>query len=214
MLYFVVNEKKHFSFFGFFLLFIGIGGMFFTLTFDFLKTSVPNFGINQLAGFVISTIIALTGLRKINLLSARIWDGLLFLVYLAGILFMGLRPENHGFNGPSGMLKIDLNASFSDVSINILGFIPLGYLMLSYFLSSNRIQKKIPVVCLTMAACIGISLLIELSQYYIPGRSSSLSDLFFNGVGAFAGITYFLLEKRISRKKQAKKISEPSQIFN
>ncbi|MFC1535295.1 VanZ family protein [Thermodesulfobacteriota bacterium] len=93
----------------------------------------------------------------------------------------------------------DLSFSFSDVTINILGFIPLGYLMMSYFLSSDRIQKKIPVICLIIAACIGISLLIELSQYYLPGRSSSLLDLLFNGLGAFGGIIYYLFEKRLSR---------------
>ena len=198
MRYSGIYKKKQFSLFSLFLLFIGISGMIFAVTFDFFKASVPNFGINQLAGFVVSAIIALAGLRKIALLRARIWDGLLFLVYLAGILFMGLRSTNQGLNRSSGMLQV-LNFSFSDVAINILGFIPLGYLMMSYFLSSDRIQKKIPVICLTIATCIGISLLIELSQYYLPGRSSSLLDLLFNGLGAFGGIIYYLLEKRLSR---------------
>lgn len=198
MRYSGIYKEKRFSLFSLFLLFIGISGMIFAVTFDFFKASVPNFGINQLAGFAVSAIIALAGLRKIALLRARIWDGLLFLVYLAGILFMGLRSKNHEFNGSSGMLQ-DLSFSFSDVAINILGFIPLGYLMMSFFLSSDRIQKKIPVVCLTISTCIGISLLIELSQYYLPSRSSSLSDLLFNGLGAFGGIIYYLLEKRLSR---------------
>ncbi len=131
-----IYKKKQFSLFSLFLLFIGISGMIFAVTFDFFKASVPNFGINQLAGFVVSAIIALAGLRKIALLRARIWDGLLLLVYLAGILFMGLRSKNHGLNRSSGMLQ-DLSFSFSDAAINILGFFPLGYLMMSYFLSSD-----------------------------------------------------------------------------
>jgi hypothetical protein len=192
-----IYKKKQFSLFSLFLLFIGISGMIFAVTIDFFKASVPNFGINQLAGFVISTIIALAGLRKITVLKARIWDGLLLLVYLAGILFMGLRSRNHGLTKSSGMLH-DLSFSFSDVAINILGFIPLGYLMMSYFLSSDRKQKKVPVICLSITACIGISFIIELSQYYLPGRTSSLSDLLFNGLGAFGGIIYYLLEKRLS----------------
>jgi hypothetical protein len=191
-------KKMPLSFFGFFLLFVGISGMIFAVTFDFFKASVPNFGIMQLAGFVASAIIALAGLRKIAHLRARKWDGLLLLFYLAGILFMGLRFHGHGLNRSSGMLQ-DLRFSFSDVAINILGFIPLGYLMMSYFLSSNRIQKKIPVICLTIATCIGISLLIEMSQYYLPGRSSSVIDLIFNGLGALGGILYCLLEKKFSR---------------
>ena len=195
-----IYKKKPFSLVSLFLLFIGISGMIFFVTIDFFKASAPNFGINQLAGFVISTIIALAGLRKITVLKARIWDGLLLLFYLAGILFMGLRSNNHGLTKSSGMLH-DLSFSFSDVAINILGFIPLGYLMMSYFLSSDRKQKKVPVIFLSITACIGISFIIELSQYYLPGRSSSLSDLLFNALGAFGGIIYYLLEKRLSRSK-------------
>jgi len=193
-----IYKRKQFSLFSLFLLFLGISGMIFAVTIDFFKASVPHFGIYQLAGFVISTIIALAGLRKIAVLKARIWDGLLFLIYLAGILFMGLRSGNHGLTKSSGMLN-DLSLSFSDVVINILGFIPLGYLMMSYFLSSDRKQKMVPVICVSIIACISISLIIELSQYYIPGRSSSLSDLLFNGLGAFGGIVYYLLEKRFPR---------------
>jgi hypothetical protein len=193
----IYNNKK-FSLFSLFLLFIGISGMILAVTIDFFKASGPNFGINQLAGFVISTIITLAGLRKIAVLKARIWDGLLLLVYLAGILFMGLRSKHHHLTKPSGMLH-DLSFSFYDATINILGFVPLGYLMMSYLLSSDRKHKMVPVICLSFIACISISLIIELSQYYIPGRTSSLSDLFFNGLGAFVGIIYYLLEKRLSR---------------
>ncbi|RLB77875.1 MAG: hypothetical protein DRH24_15435 [Deltaproteobacteria bacterium] len=116
-----IYKKKKCSLFSLLLLFIGISGMIFVVTFDFFKASVPNFGINQLAGFVVSAIIALAGLRRIALLRARIWDGLLLLIYLAGIVFMGLRFNNHGLNRSSGMLH-DLSFSFSDVAINILGF--------------------------------------------------------------------------------------------
>jgi glycopeptide antibiotics resistance protein len=198
MRYLGINEKKRFSIFGIFLLLIGVSGMIFALIFDFFKNSVPSFGINQLAGFAVSSVITLAGLRKILLLRAKIWDGFLLLVYLSGIFFMGLKSNGDGFNESHGMLE-NSGFSFSDAAINILGFIPLGYLMISYFLSNDSTQKKIPVVCLTAALCIGISLLIELSQYYIPGRSSSLLDLLFNGLGAFIGIIYCLLEQRLSR---------------
>ena len=197
MRYSGIYKNKKFSVYSLFLLFIGICGMIVATTFDFFITSVPHSGLNQIAGFAVSSIIALAGLRQIEILRARIWDGLLLLAYLAGILFMGLRSVGHSLYRSSGMLQQDLNFYFSDVAINILGFIPLGYLMMSYFISSDRMQKKVPVCCLAIAACIGIgiSLLIELSQYYIPGRTSSLFDLLFNGLGAFGGIIYFLLEK-------------------
>jgi len=169
--------------------------MIFFLTFDFFKASEPKFGSDQLAGFVVSTIIAVAGLRKIELLRARAWDGLLLIVYLFGILFMGLRSYNHDHYRSSGMLQSQ-RFDFSDAAINFLGFIPLGYLMMSYLLSRDRIQKKIPVSCFAIAACVGISLLIELSQYYMPSRDSSLFDLLCNGLGAFGGIIYYLLEQR------------------
>jgi VanZ family protein len=194
----VIYKKEQFSVFSLFLLFIGASGMILFVIFDFFKAGVTNFGINQLAGFAVSSIIALAGLRKIELLRERIWDGFLLLVYLAGILFMGLRSVNHGLKRSSGMLQ-NLSFSFSDAAINILGFIPLGYLMMAYLLSSDRMKKEIPVSCLAIAICICISLLIELSQYYIPGRISSLLDLLFNGLGALGGIIYYLLATKVSR---------------
>lgn len=209
MRYSGIEKKRQFSLSGVFLLFIGISGMIFSLGFDFLKTEPPNFGFDQFAGFVVSTIIALAGMRKTEILKSRIWDGLLLLVYLAGILFMGLRSEHHGLHKSSGMLQ-DLSFGFYDVSINIFGFIPLGYLMTSYFLSNDRIQKKVSAIGLIIASCIVISLLIELSQYYLPGRTSSLLDVLSNGLGAFIGITYYLLEKRLSRNSRSRKVSEPT----
>ena len=172
--------------------------MIFDVTFDFFKTGVPNFGINQLAGFIVSTMLVLMGLRKIEPLRSRNWDRLLLLIYLAGILFMGLRPINRGFNELHSMLQVGRDP-FSDVAENILGFFPLGYLIMLYFFSIDRIQKKIPVVFLSIATCIGISLLIESSQYYIPGRDSSLMDVLTNGLGAFAGTIFCFFEKRFSR---------------
>lgn len=183
--------------FSFALFFAGISGMVFAIAFDFFKSTVPNFGINQLAGFVISAIIAMAGLRNLNLLRARIWDGILLLVYLAGILFMGLRPAKHAHSRSGGILE-GFSFSFFDAAINVLGFIPLSYLMISYLCSSERTQKKMSIICLTLVSCIGISLLIELIQYYIPGRSSSQSDLLFNGLGSFGGIIYYLVEKRLT----------------
>lgn len=198
MRYTGIDKKKH-SLFSTFLFSIGIIGIILAVTYDLFKASAPDFGIYQMAGFVVSTIIALAGFRKIAFMRTRIWDGLLLLIYLAGILFMGLRFKSYGLNRSGGILQ-DLSFSFSDVAINFLGFIPFGYLMMSYLILNNRIRKEITVFFLSIAACIGISLFIEVSQYYLPGRSSSLLDLLVNGLGAFCGIIYCLLEKRLSLK--------------
>ena len=189
------NNRKKFSSSNLSLLIAGISGMILSATFDLFKAGDPNFGIHQLAGFVVSAIIAAAGLQKISLLKTRIWGSFLLMVYLAGILFMGLRPGKYRVHTSRGMLQ-DMGFFFPDVVINFFGFIPLGYLMISYFLSSHHIKKEGHLICLTIAVCISISLLIELLQYYIPGRSSSPIDLLFNGFGAFVGITYYLFENR------------------
>ena len=190
-----VHPKKQFPLSGRLLLLVGVSSMMFALTYDFFTARMPNFGMTQLAGLVVGAITALAGLRTMLSLRARTWDGLLVLVYLTGILFMGLRHQHHGLHRSSGMLH-NLSFSFSDVTINVLGFIPLGYLMMSYLLSSDRTPKKVPVICLAISACIGVSLLIELSQSYLPGRTSSVVDLMSNGVGATGGVAFCLLEKK------------------
>ncbi len=175
--------------------------MILSVSFDFFRAGEPYFGMKQLAGFVVSAIIAMVGMRKIALLRSRIFDKLFLLVYLAGIFFMGLRHHHHKDHWPnssSSMLQ-DHGLSFSDVFINIFGFVPLGYLMISFFLSGDRRHKKINFIIVTIAACLGVSLLIELSQYYLPGRVSSLPDVMFNGLVAFGCFLFYLLENIFSR---------------
>lgn len=177
------------------LLFIGtIGILFFTMI-DFFKPGEPDFGINQLAGFIVSVIVTFAGLRKIVLPENRLWDGILFFVYLSGIMFMGLFRTNSLCSvQPTGILQ-DFSYSFSDVTINILGFIPLGYLMVSYFLPMVHTHKRKRAIFLIAASGFGISLTIEMLQYFI-GRTSSLTDVCSNGLGMMLGISFYLLEKR------------------
>lgn len=181
------------------LLIAGIGGMLFTAGFDFFKKGVSHFGLFQFAGFVISAIVSIAGLRTIGVLRSKARDCLLLLVYLAGTLVMGLRPMHGGLAASRGMLQ-DLGFSFRDVAINIIGFVPLGYLMMSWMPPADRFHRKSSALFLCLAACTGLSLLIESLQFYIPGRSSSALDVFFNGLGAFGGSLYWLFEKKLSRR--------------
>jgi hypothetical protein len=180
----------------FFLLGIGIGFMIFIVSFDFFRPGPSHFGIEQFSTFVVSAIVALAGLRKLALSRARLWDGMLLLIYLAGILFMGLKSGGHNFHGSNGLLGVSW-PPMKDFVINILGFFPLSYLMMLFFLSDNRIDKLVIVAGVVLASGICISLLIELLQYYIPGRSSSLFDIIANGIGTFIGVSYYLFEKKI-----------------
>ena len=186
--------------FDFFLLIIGITGMILSASFDLIKGGAFDVGITQFAGFVVSAIIAIAGLHKMGVLGSKIWIRLLVIIYAAGILFMGLRPRGHGLNKQFGMFQ-DLGISFSDLAINIVGFAPLGYFIMSWLLSAERLQKKITPVLLSILICTGISLLIEASQFYIPGRASSALDVIYNGLGALVGTIFCLFEKKLSRKE-------------
>lgn len=183
-----------------FLIIIGISGMILSAAFDLIKGTTLDFGITQFAGFVVSAIIAIAGLHKIGVLGSKIWKRLLVIVYMAGILVMGLRPTGHYLNKKYAMFQ-DLGLSFTDVAINIVGFAPLGYFIMSWLLSIDRLHKKPLTVLLSIVICTSISLLIEASQFYIPGRASSASDVFFNGLGALGGIIFCLFEKKLSRKE-------------
>jgi hypothetical protein len=78
------KTQRH-SVFSFALLVIGIGGMLISSFFDLLRAEASNFGMFQLAGFVVAAFVAVAGLRGGVLSHARLWDGLLLSGYLAGI---------------------------------------------------------------------------------------------------------------------------------
>lgn len=78
----------------------------------------------------------------------------------------------------------------SDVSLNILGFIPLGGLLTLYWKVKG--WKNAKAVVLSLALGLTVSLAIELLQVYLPSRDSSLLDVVNNtlgtGLGAGLGI--------------------------
>jgi hypothetical protein len=94
------------------------------------------------------------------------------------------------FLDPSWM-RFTLNSSFfSDFVVNLLGFVPLGFVLTIVIGGSNR-SSDWHVLMITAALCFVFSLSIEVAQAWIPSRSSSLMDLVLNtlggGGGAFAG---------------------------
>lgn len=80
-----------------------------------------------------------------------------------------------------------------DVLINILGFIPFGFV---YFIYRIQVTPRHPLRSALVAVAVAgiISLAIELVQVYLPTRSSSLTDLICNISGAgFGAILAFLV---------------------
>jgi VanZ family protein len=73
-----------------------------------------------------------------------------------------------------------------DTIINLLGFVPFGFMVCLRLLSMGKFS---PRGCLFFAATLGfaVSLAIELTQVWLPGRDSSLLDLTTNTMGSAIG---------------------------
>lgn len=170
-----------------------------SLFMDFFHHGSPGIGFEQLAGMVIGCILILSALRRLFFTNLYHWDWLLFMIYLGGIAYAGLRPvETISIYQPG---LIDINSlNKRDIVVNIAGFIPLGLLAMSA-MAPNRISRKKTLRQTTLLVLIFgsiISLVIELIQHFwIPGRYSSIYDLITNTLGTAIGImVYFILSKR------------------
>ena len=71
-----------------------------------------------------------------------------------------------------------------DVAINVLGYMPLGFLLILSALRSGRSKYALGLAVLVAG---GLSLMMESLQSYLPVRVSSNVDLFLNVVGAWLG---------------------------
>ena len=181
----------------------GIAGLLFFSTVDFVRPGVPRFGTDQLAGLVISVVIVLASLHSTRSPYAKTWFGTLALLYLTGIFFMGLKPSGEHyypihFHHYFEHLLMIKRPSIKDFIINILGFCPFAYLFMAYLVARKQVIHWILPICLVLSAGIGASLCIEIVQYYIPGRTSSMMDLIANAAGTMIGITFFIVEKKLS----------------
>ncbi len=187
--------------FRYLLLGLGISGMFLAAFFDFIRPGKLEFGISQLSGFIVSALVALAGLHRSTFPRARKWAGLLLLIYLCGILFMGFKPSTYKYDVTRSFLMAG-HLPKVDFIINIIGFIPFGYLIVLYLFTRQRNGRPdsalpLSMLGLAIAAGTGVSFIIESIQYGIPGRTSSFYDLVANGFGTCIGAAYFWLEKKI-----------------
>lgn len=97
---------------------------------------------------------------------------------------------------PIGLSELD------DIAINILGFLPFGFIV--YF-CRRRITPDERGRAVVWAVCLGatVSLVIELIQVWLPDRTSSATDLFCNTLGAFLGAV-------LAKKMQSRTIPKGS----
>jgi glycopeptide antibiotics resistance protein len=87
-----------------------------------------------------------------------------------------------------------------DVMTNILGFIPFGFLFSAY-LRIKKIRSIFQLVIIAILIGGSLSLFIELIQVYLPSRSSQLTDVIMNMLGATIGVV-LLFKSSVSSDTQ------------
>jgi VanZ family protein len=85
-----------------------------------------------------------------------------------------------------------------DIILNLLGFMPLGFVLFGALSKSGGYFDKHAVVY-TVLLCFFFSLLIETLQAWIPSRSSSILDLALNTIGGLSGAIIYRFMGKGSR---------------
>jgi hypothetical protein len=77
-----------------------------------------------------------------------------------------------------------------DVAVNFMGFIPFGFFFFGHLQTHSDFNRR-KLVSVTMLAGGSISLFFELTQVFMPTRTSQMSDLITNILGTAAGILLY-----------------------
>ncbi|BCG47625.1 VanZ family protein [Citrifermentans bremense] len=98
-------------------------------------------------------------------------------------------------------LKLPGHVSKSDLLVNVIAYVPLGYLLFRLF----RVDKRPAVIALACALVTGsaLSFAMELTQTALPGRTPSTVDLGANTLGACAGALLALIWQRAAMPQGA-----------
>jgi VanZ family protein len=83
-------------------------------------------------------------------------------------------------------------SDWSDVLLNIAGFVPFGFFFCALF-SSPRAAARAAFVTILLG--ISISLGMELRQAYLPGRTSALIDVVTNTLGTTLGVSLYQVRR-------------------
>jgi len=112
----------------------------------------------------------------------------LMLGYASLFPFQGWRLPDEGLLAWCSHLPD--NISRSDLFVNVIAYLPLGFLLLRLLPGNGA---KALSVLLATAAGIALSFTMELTQAFLPSRTSSTLDLFTNGLGTMLGALSALL---------------------
>jgi hypothetical protein len=93
---------------------------------------------------------------------------------------------------------------WKDVGVNVVGFIPFGFVFSVYFSAIEKIKRP---TWLTIALGFAVSLTIEVLQAFLPTRDSGITDLITNTLGTALGATLWGLGRKAC-------VVRPSRYFN
>jgi VanZ family protein len=126
----------------------------------------------------------------------------LFLTLYAGLIALGSLYPFSGWRGPEAWSGAFLTAPLprfitrTDITTNLLAYLPLGY-ALALRLGLPRKHQK--AIWLSLLVGLFGSLLLESLQQLLPGRIASNLDVFLNGIGVLAGALLALHHQRWRR---------------
>lgn len=93
-----------------------------------------------------------------------------------------------------------LHLSFlSDIMINILGFIPLGFFICALIRKRIILGRQPFIIAILLG--LFLSLTVESIQVYLPTRHSQLMDVLTNTIGTALGIVLFHLSQSLTIRK-------------
>ena len=183
---------------GVLLIIIGVVGMLISAFADSIGLGSPGFGLEQLSGLVIGSLVTMAGLGRVFFPENRILVHALSAIYVSGILYVGLRPNPCNLAQDQVFVCVS-GFDWHDLAINTMGFIPIGYLLMLSFGNLQKDQRANLFKQAAIVAGVGglISLFLEVSQYYlISGRQSSLFDWIFNTLGTLVGAALYIFIER------------------
>lgn len=109
---------------------------------------------------------------------------------VALIVYATLHPLSGWHWPPPGVLSWALPKqrweTTADLIGNLLGYMPLGGVLCLALLRSG--WRTLSAALMTLLACSGLSYVLELAQFTLPGRVPSVSDWALNSLGAAWGI--------------------------
>jgi glycopeptide antibiotics resistance protein len=141
------------------------------------------------------------------------WSNRIVLLSLLGIAYLTLFPFRIDFSPStvSHQVPFLLRGLFKPTSdwdflLNVLLFVPFGFGISAQARKREAGRRTSLLLALAAGAC--VSYLVELLQFYIPGRDSGWEDVFSNTTGSVAGYLLFglcgdALLERLSRWEEA-----------